>query len=89
MKNATATDYQNAYADLERIGLHKTVVGDSNQKVIAPTTMTMGTFNGASVAAVRYYVRDRVRAAFNARGFRSEIFVVAAGDWAWGATTTP
>jgi hypothetical protein len=88
LNNATRADYQNAYADLANIGLHKTVVSDQGKEVVAPTTMTMGTFNGVDAASVRDYVRDRVQAAFRARRFSSEVFVVVAGNWAWGAGTT-
>ena len=49
------------------------------------TTMTMGEFNGADAASIRDHVRNQVQAAFAARRFSSEIFVVVAGNWAWGA----
>ena len=88
LKNGSRTDYQNAYADLEKIGLKKAVVADDGTNVVAPTTTTVGTFNGQSSASVRTYIRDKAQAAFAARGFTSEIFVVAANDWAWGAATT-
>jgi hypothetical protein len=48
----------------------------------------MGTFNGTSAASVRDDMGERVKAALKARGFKSEIFLVVGGDWAWGATTT-
>jgi len=88
LKNATRTDYQNAYADLEELGLHKTVVSSQSKEVVAPTTMTMGEFNGADTGFVRDHVRNQVQAAFRARRFASEIFVVVAGNWAWGASST-
>lgn len=88
LKNASSKDYENAYADLQRIGLVKLVKGDDGQHVVIPTTSTMGFFNGTSVAALRNDVRNAVQAAFRARLFKSEIFVVVGGDWAWGAVTT-
>ena len=88
LKNATRTDYQNAYADLEEIGLHKAVVGSQGKEVVAPTTMTMGEFNGADAGSIRDDVRNQVAAAFRARGLSSEILVVVAGNWAWGASST-
>jgi hypothetical protein len=88
LKNATRTDYQNAYADLKELGLHKTVVSSQNKEVVAPTTMTMGEFNGADAGSVRDHVRNQVQAAFSALRFSSEIFVVVAGNWAWGASST-
>src|SRR5690606_2335159 len=88
LNNATRVDYQNAYADLANIGLHKTVVSDHRKEVVAPTTMTMGTFNGGDPASVRDYVLERVQTAFRTRQFSSEVFVVVAGNWAWGAGTT-
>ena len=88
LKNASRTDYQTAYADLADIGLHKTVVSGQGKTVVAPTTMTMGEFNGTDAASIRDYVRNQVQAAFAARRFSSEVFVVVAGKWAWGASTT-
>ena len=88
LKNATATDYENAYSDLAKIGLGKVVVGSSGSKVVAPTTMTIGEFNGTNAGGVGDDLRDRVRRAFGARSFSSEIFVVVGGDWAWGCATT-
>lgn len=88
LKNASRTDYDNAYSDLETIGLKKVVISSQGSKIVAPTTMTLGEFEGASVGEVRDDIRDRVKAAFNRRVFKSEIFVVAAGNWAWGAAST-
>jgi hypothetical protein len=88
LKGGSSTDYQNAYADLAKIGLSRTVVGDNGGKVVAPTTMAMGEFNGQSAVKVRDNVRDSVKAAFKARKFTSEIFVVVGGDWTCGAGTT-
>lgn len=88
LENATRADYEAVYADLARLGLHKTVVSGQGKEVVAPTTMTMGEFNGADAASVRDYVRSEVQGAFRARHFSSEIFVVVAGNWAWGAGST-
>lgn len=88
LRNASSQDYKTAYADLENIGLKKVHKSDGGGDVVIPTTAAMGTFNGSSAASVRNDIRDRVRAAFSARGFKSEIFVVTGGDWAWGAGTT-
>jgi hypothetical protein len=88
LKNASRTDYENAYTDLKRIGLNRVIVSANGSQVVAPTTMTAGEFNGQSATAVRDYVRDKVRAVFSARRLSSEIFVVVGGDWAWGAATS-
>lgn len=88
LKNASNQDYQNAYADLEKIGLKKVVVGTQGRNIVMPTTTTAGEFNGVSATAVRDSVLEQVRKAFVARRFSSEIFIVASGDWAWGASTT-
>jgi hypothetical protein len=88
LKNASSQDYQNAYADLEKLGLkrvHKNSQGGNN---VIPTTAAMGFFEGSGASKVCEDVRDKVRAAFNARKFKSEIFVVVGGDWAWVASTT-
>jgi hypothetical protein len=89
LKNASSSDYQNAYADLAAIGLKKTVVASGGREIVAPTTMTMGEFTGADAPSVRDYVRGNVKNAFQSRQFQSEIFVVVApSGWTWGAATS-
>lgn len=88
LKNASAQDYENAYADLNRIGLKKVIKSDQGKDVVIPTTSAMGFFNGTSAGTVRDDICSRVQTAFNARRFKSEIFVTVGGDWAWGARTT-
>lgn len=88
LKNATSTDYQNAYADLEKIGLTKVHKSDQGGAVVIPTTSAMGVFTGASAASVRDDIRTKVKTAFSARRFKSEIFFVVGGEWAWGAATS-
>jgi hypothetical protein len=88
LKNASLDDYREAYSLLDRIGLKKAIVADNGNKVVAPTTTTIGTFTGQNVGAVRDGVRSKVQTAFSNAGFSSEVFVVVGGDWAWGATTT-
>jgi hypothetical protein len=88
LKNANRVDYQNAYKDLSDVGLEKVATISSGGQVVIPTTSVMGKFTGESAAEVRNLVKADVIAAFNARRFDSEIFVVVGGDWAWGAGTT-
>jgi hypothetical protein len=88
LKNASAQDYQNAYADLEKIGLKRVIVSDQGNNIVIPTTATIGTFNGTSATSVRDDIRERIQKAFKARGFKSEIFIVVGANWAWGAGST-
>lgn len=88
LKNASSQDYTNAYADLEKIGLTKVQKTDQGGTVVIPTTAAMGTFNGTGAGAVRDALAQRVQDAFKARRFKSEIFLVVGGDWAWGSRTT-
>ena len=88
LKQASSQDYQNAYKDLELLGLKKIIVADNGNNVVIPTTSAMGKLDGQSAGAIRDQILEKVKAAFNKRGFTSEIFVVVGGDWAWGATTT-
>jgi len=88
LKNASSQDYQNAYSDLQNIGLSQIQTSSTGSKVVIPTTSVMGEFTGVSRDAVRDDLRSRVKAAFTARKFTSEIFVVVGGDWAWGGATT-
>ena len=88
LANASRFDYENAYADLEKLGLSRVIAAENGSEVVIPTTSVFGKFNGGSVGKVRDDLRNQVRAAFRAKGFDSEIFVLAAHDWAWGAATT-
>lgn len=88
LKNATSLDYQNAYADLDKIGLKKVHKNHQGGTDVIPTTAAMGFFNGTNASAVCGDIRDRVRAAFSARKFKSEIFIVTGGDWSWVASST-
>lgn len=86
LNGASSTDYQNAYADLEKLGLRKVQDNDGGGKTVIPTTTVLGSFNGANASAIRDDLRSKIRSAFLARGFRSEIFVLVGGtDWTWGA----
>jgi len=88
LKNASAADYKNAYSDLENIGLKKVHKGSNGKNVVIPTTAAMGEFNGTSVGNVRDDICNQVQNAFSKRGFKSEIFIIVGGDWAWGSRTT-
>lgn len=88
LKNASRQDYTTAYNDLAKIGLVKVHQGGDGGQAVIPTTAAMGFFNGAGAKAVVESVRDSVRAAFNARRFKSELFFTAGGDWAWVPATT-
>lgn len=88
LKGASSQDYENAYSDLEHIGLSRVQRTSQGGNAVIPTTSAMGEFNGSSVTAVRDDIRAKVKTAFTARRFKSEIFVIVGGNWAWGATTT-
>ncbi len=89
LKKASYDDYQNAYADLAKLGLFREITsGKKGDKVMLPTTTTAGEFNGTSAASVRDDLLERVKRAFKARGFKFEIFISVGGDWAWGHTAT-
>ncbi|MGE4293464.1 MAG: hypothetical protein AB7E32_14795 [Desulfovibrio sp.] len=88
LKSASSQDYQNAYADLAKIGLHKVAKASTGEHVVIPTTSVMGEFNSPGASQAANHVRDKVKSAFAARKFKSEIFVIAGGDWAWTGATT-
>lgn len=88
LKNASSKDYENAYSDLEKLGLVKIQKADNGNEIVIPTTSVMGRFNGSSVTSVRDDLRAKVQSAFKARNFKSEIFIITCGDWAWTAATT-
>ncbi|MEK6789864.1 MAG: hypothetical protein AABY68_13030 [Pseudomonadota bacterium] len=89
LAGASSTDYQNAYSDLEKLGLYRAQSNSGGGKTVIPTTTVLGSYNGASADAIRDDVRAKIKAAFTARRFKSEIFVVVGGkDWTWGAATS-
>ena len=89
LKNASSTDYQNAYSDLEKLGLYRAQDNSGGSKTVIPTTTVLGSYNGASAAEIRDDVRMKIKVAFTARGFHSEIFVTVGGtDWTWGSQTS-
>lgn len=88
LKDASQKDYENAYSDLSDLGLEKIHKGSKGGDVVIPTTSVMGEYTGTSAAAVRDDVRAKIKAAFSARRFKSEIFVIVGGDWGWGAAIT-
>ena len=89
LKRATSRDYDTAYAELARLGLHRAQDNSAGGKTVIPTTTVLGKFEGPNADAIRNDVRTKVRTAFAARGLSSEIFVVVGGtDWTWGAGTT-
>jgi hypothetical protein len=87
LQNASREDYQNAYADLAKIGFSTSVTADNGIKVTLPTTMTAGVFTGQSVSSVRTELIDRVQSSFNTRKFKYEIFISVCNDWAWAHRT--
>lgn len=88
LKAADSSDYDNAYADLEELGLSKVQKNNLKGETVIPTTSVMGTYTGSSAASVRDDVRAKVKAAFTARRLKSEIFVVVGSEGTWGATTS-
>ena len=89
LKGASSKDYQDAYVALEKLGLKRAQDNSSGSKTVIPTTTVLGSYTGASAAAIRDDVRTKIKAAFQARGFKSEIFVMVGGsDWTWGSITS-
>lgn len=88
LKKASAKDYENAYTDLQQLGLTKAVKADAGHNVIVPTMSTMWFFDGAGAISERDSLKSAVMKAFASRRFTSEISIVVGGDWAWSAATT-
>lgn len=88
LKDASSQDYKDAYKDLEEIGLTRVVEG-KKRDVVIPTTSVLGEFNTSDTATLRDNVREKIKTAFNNRGFDSEIFIIVSGSsWTWGSATT-
>lgn len=88
LSNASAEEYQQAYADLAAIGFSTSVTGSSGKQITLPNTTCVGEFTGADAGSVRDALVTRVQSAFAARGLSSKIFVMVGGDWGWGYRTT-
>ncbi|WP_081499537.1 hypothetical protein [Polaromonas sp. CF318] len=88
LKNAGSGDYENAYADLQYLGLSRVHKNSLDGETVIPTTSVMGTYTGTSAQAVRDHIRAKIAEAFKTRRLTSEIFVVVGADGTWGATTT-
>ena len=88
LANASREDYENAYADLARLGLHRHLPADIGGQVMLPTTTCAGTFDGSTARSVADDLMRKVKEAFTRRRFSSEIFLSAAGNWAWGKDVT-
>lgn len=85
LKNASSEDYQDAYADVKKIGFATHVEGE-NGKIALPSTTCYGKFTGASADAVMEALRTKVSAAFILRKFTYEIFIAVGGEdtmWGW------
>lgn len=88
LKNGSQQDYQNAYADLAKLGFSRVVVGNLGNKITLPTTTTAGEFTGTNAISIRDGLTGSVEKTFTARNFTYELFVTVGGDWAWGYRTT-
>lgn len=88
LKDADYEDYKSAYSALEKFGMKKVVISSDGKDVIIPTTTVAGKFTGQSVGSVRTYVCDKVQKLFSDLNLKSEVFVLAAGDWGWGGRKT-
>ena len=81
-------DYSSAYTALEKLGLRRAILSSQDNRVVAPTTTTVGEFTGQDSGVIRDSVKADVKSAFSRLGLASEIFVVVGDNWAWGAATT-
>lgn len=87
LKNGSQQDYQNAYADLAKLGFATVVVGGNGNKITLPTTTTAGEFTGTDAVTTRENLTGSVEEAFTARKFTYELFITVGGDWTWGYRT--
>lgn len=88
LKNPKSGDYETAYAELGKLGLHRVATSDAKGKVVIPTTSAMGQVSGSASSAVRDDILTKVKSAFAGKKLSSEIFVVVGDDWAWAAGST-
>lgn len=88
LQNADADDYANAYKDLAGLGLQRKLRSSQGNVIMLPTTMVGGEFNTSSTGTLRDNLTASIKKAFEARRFKSEIFVLVGDDWAWGHRVT-
>ena len=87
LKNATAADYEKAYAGLAKFGLKK-AHASANGSAVIPTTTVMGYTEGESCEVIVQAVRDTVGGLFVKLNLRSEVFVAVGANGWWAGLTT-
>lgn len=88
LENADSSDYIEAYAALEEIGLFKEVEADNGSTVTLPNTVTLGKFEGTSAKSVQNEVLERIKGKFNTLRLKSKIFITASSGWSWKQSKT-
>lgn len=83
LKDGTPEDYQNASADLMKLGFDPHLTGDGGLQVALPTTTMAGIFQGVSASYVTSGLIEQIKAAFAARNFKWELYLAAGTEWAW------
>ena len=89
LENATQLDYNNAFVDLDSIGLKRVVKGSSGVNFFVPGNSVIGILQGQSGAALRTRFEQLIAIAFTARKLKSQIFLlVGGGDAVWQSIET-
>jgi hypothetical protein len=87
IKGGDSEAYETVYASFEKFGLRRTINGTGEKSAKLPTTMTAGTFRGASGIKLRDDIAGRCHNVFSANSLHGELFVCVGGEWGWSYYT--
>ncbi|EOX4456750.1 TPA: hypothetical protein O4H68_001504 [Vibrio alginolyticus] len=81
--NATSEDYESAYAELEKLGLHTVLEASSGATVDLPNTTAAGLFTGDKSSSIADDVLRLIKKRFSAQGLKYKVFISVADGYAW------
>ena len=84
LHGASSEDYQNAYAEFNRLGYSNTIYSRVGHEIRLPESTYVGHFPGLRSSRIRTEQADRVQKALERINLSASIFVVTGSKWAWG-----
>ena len=84
LDNAVSEDYLCIRDELDNLGLHDNIVGESGDRSDLPTTTFAGKLEGSSASSMRDDICHKVEGAFGRCRVKGKFFVSVGGNWTWG-----
>lgn len=85
--NATSEDYESAYSELKKLGLHTALEAASGKTVDLPNTTAAGLFTGDKHSSIADDLLRLVKERFSAQGLKYKVFISVADGYAWRHST--